>query len=85
MARSGWEPWGIFRKPVEGTVAENLRRWGTGGLRRISDTAPFKDVIVSAPTGRVERAIAAHPSLKPQHFLRQLVRASLPLGLGDCL
>ena len=82
MARSGWEPWGIFRKPVEGTVAENLRRWGTGGLRRISDTAPFKDVIVSAPTGRMERAIAAHPSLKPQDFLRQLVRASLPLGVG---
>jgi DNA modification methylase len=82
MARSGWEPWGMFRKPVEGTVAENLKRWGTGGLRRISPAAPFKDVIVSAPTGRAERAIAAHPSLKPQAFLRQLVRASLPLGIG---
>jgi DNA modification methylase len=82
MARSGWEPWGIFRKPVEGTVAENLKRWGTGGLRRRSDTVPFKDVIVSAPTGRAERAIAAHPSLKPQGFIRQLVRAALPLGLG---
>jgi site-specific DNA-methyltransferase (adenine-specific) len=82
MARSGWEPWGIFRQPLEGTVAENLRRWGTGGLRRVSGTAPFKDVILSAPTGRVERAIAAHPSLKPQGFLRQLVRASLPLGRG---
>lgn len=82
MARSGWEPWGMFRKPLEGTVAENLRRWGTGGLRRVSDTAPFKDVIPSAPTGRAERAIAAHPSLKPQEFLRRLVRASLPLGSG---
>jgi DNA modification methylase len=82
MARSGWEPWGVFRKPIEGTVAENLKRWGTGGLRRVSDTAPFKDVILSAPTGRAERAIAAHPSLKPQEFLRQLVRASLPLGTG---
>jgi DNA modification methylase len=82
MARSGWEPWGIFRKPLEGTVAENLKRWSTGGLRRISDAAPFKDVIKSAPTGRVERAIAKHPSLKPQAFLRQLVRASLPLGVG---
>ncbi len=82
MARSGWEPWGIFRKPLEGTVAENLRRWGTGGLRRVSETAPFRDVIRSAPTGRVERAIARHPSLKPQAFLRQLVRASLPLGVG---
>jgi site-specific DNA-methyltransferase (adenine-specific) len=82
MARSGWEPWGIFRKPLEGTVAENLRRWGTGGLRRVGAAAPFKDVIASAPTGRAERAIAAHPSLKPQGFVRQLVRASLPLGVG---
>jgi len=82
MARSGWEPWGMFRKPLDGTVAENLKRWGTGGLRRVSGAAPFKDVIPSAPTGRAERAIAAHPSLKPQAFLRQLVRASLPLGIG---
>ncbi|HEY4342023.1 MAG TPA: DNA methyltransferase [Steroidobacteraceae bacterium] len=82
MARSGWEPWGIFRKPLEGTVAENLARWGTGGLRRVGANAPFKDVIASAPTGRAERALAAHPSLKPQGFLRQLVRASLPLGAG---
>jgi site-specific DNA-methyltransferase (adenine-specific) len=82
MARSGWEPWGIFRKPLDGTVAENLKRWGTGGLRRLGASAPFKDVIASAPTGRAERALAAHPSLKPQAFLRQLVRASLPLGVG---
>jgi DNA modification methylase len=82
MARSGWEPWGIFRKPPEGTIAQNLKRWGTGGLRRIGAAAPFKDVIASAPTGRAERAIAPHPSLKPQAFLRQLVRASLPLGVG---
>jgi DNA modification methylase len=82
MARSGWEPWGIFRKPLDGTVAENLERWGTGGLRRVSATRPFKDVIVSAPTGRKERGIAPHPSLKPQAFMRQLVRASLPMGTG---
>jgi DNA modification methylase len=85
MARSGWEPWGIFRKPLEGTVAANLKRWGTGGLRRIGAAAPFKDVIASAPTGRAERAIAPHPSLKPQAFLRQIVRASLPLGRGILL
>jgi hypothetical protein len=59
MARSGWEPWGIFRKPLDGTVAVNLERWGTGGLRRVGARAPFKDVIASAPTGRNERAIAA--------------------------
>lgn len=31
MPRSCFEPWGIFRKPLEGTVAENLKEWGTGG------------------------------------------------------
>ena len=82
MARSCWEPWGIFRKPLEGTAAENLRKWGTGGLRRISAAEPFKDVIVCSPTRGLERAIAPHPSLKPQRFLRQIVRAALPLELG---
>jgi site-specific DNA-methyltransferase (adenine-specific) len=33
----------------------------------------------------LEHAIAPHPSLKPQHFLRQIVRASLPLGEGVIL
>ncbi len=83
MPRSGWEPWGLFRKPLsEKTVAANLRRWGTGGLRRLSATEPFRDVIPSAPTHAAEREIAPHPSLKPQRFMRQLARAVLPLGLG---
>lgn len=85
MPRSQWEPWLLFRKPITGTVAENLRTWGTGGFRRISDERPFGDVIRSAPTRSTERAIAPHPSLKPQAFLRQLVRASLPLGEGVVL
>jgi len=82
MPRSCWEPWGIFRKPFEGTVAENLKRFGTGGLRRISDTEPFKDVIPCSPTRKQEKELAPHPSLKPQRFLRKVVRASLPLGIG---
>ena len=82
MARSCWEPWGIFRKPLEGTAAENLRKWGTGGLRRISAEEPFKDVISCSPTRGLEREIAPHPSLKPQRFLRQVVRAVLPLEMG---
>ena len=82
MPRSCWEPWGIFRKPIEGTVAENLRRWGTGGLRRLPGGEPLKDVIPCSPTRGVEKEIAPHPSLKPQRFLRQIVRASLPLGVG---
>ncbi|MBF0307294.1 MAG: site-specific DNA-methyltransferase [Alphaproteobacteria bacterium] len=83
MPRSCWEPWGLFRKPLsEKTVAANLRRWGTGALRRISPAEPFRDVIESAPTRASEREIADHPSLKPQKFMRQVVRAVLPLGVG---
>lgn len=82
MARSCWEPWGIFRKPFNGTAAENLRRWGTGGLRRPAVGEPFKDVIACSPTRGREREIAPHPSLKPQRFMRQIVRAALPLGVG---
>lgn len=85
MPRSCWEPWGLFRKPCEGTVAQNLRNWGTGGLRRKSKEEPFKDVITCSPTRAAERKIAPHPSLKPQRFLRQIVRASLPLGKGVIL
>lgn len=83
MPRSRWEPWGLFRKPLsEPTVATNLRRWGAGGLRRLSEAEPFGDVIASAPTRARERAIAPHPSLKPQRLARALVRGSLPLDLG---
>lgn len=82
MARSCWEPWGMFRKPFDGTVADNLKTWGTGGLRRISDEEPFKDVIVCSPTRGAEKKAAPHPSLKPQRFMRQVVRAVLPLGIG---
>jgi len=85
MPRSSWEPWGLFRKPCEGRVQDNLRKWKTGGLRRISGELPFSDVILSAPTRPEERAISPHPSLKPQSFVRQLVRASLPLGTGVVL
>ena len=85
MPRSSWEPWGLFRKPIEGRVRDNLRKWGTGGLRRISEREPFRDVIECAPARGRERAIAPHPSLKPQRLMRQLVRASLPLGEGVVL
>ena len=85
MPRSGWEPWGLFRKPCEGRVQDNLRKWGTGGLRRVSGKNPFLDVIQSSPARSVERRIAPHPSLKPQAFMRQIVRAALPLGRGVIL
>ena len=85
MPRSAWEPWGLFRKPCEGRVQDNLRKWKTGGLRRESPERPFTDVIACAPTRPAERAIANHPSLKPQAYMRQIVRAALPLAKGIVL
>jgi len=85
MPRSMWEPWLVYRKPIEGRVQDNLRRWNTGGFRRPCADRPFGDVIPSAPTRKTERDLAPHPSLKPQAFLRQLVRAVLPLGKGIVL
>jgi site-specific DNA-methyltransferase (adenine-specific) len=85
MPRSMWEPWVIFRKPLEGRVQDNLRKWKTGGFRRPAEDKPFGDVIASGPTRKNERALAPHPSLKPQAFMRQLVRAVLPLGEGIVL
>jgi site-specific DNA-methyltransferase (adenine-specific) len=84
MPRSCYEPWGILRKPLppKMTVSDCLRLYETGGIRRISSNQPFNDVILSERTPRHERDIAGHPSLKPQSFLRQIVRASLPLGRG---
>jgi hypothetical protein len=85
MPRSMWEPWLIYRKPLEGRAQDNLRKWGTGGFRRPSPQRPFGDVIGSSPTRREERLLAPHPSLKPQAFLRPLVRGVLPLGSGTLL
>jgi site-specific DNA-methyltransferase (adenine-specific) len=85
MPRSMWEPWLVYRRPPEGRIQDNLRKWKTGGFRRPSSARPFGDVIESAPTRSSERALAPHPSLKPQAFLRQIVRAVLPLGEGVIL
>ena len=85
MPRSMWEPWLVFRKPLEGRVQDNLRKWRCGGFRRPEGARPFGDVIRSAPTHKRERALAPHPNLKPQAFLRQLVRGVLPLGEGTVL
>ena len=85
MPRSMWEPWLVFRKQLDGRVQDNLRKWKTGGFRRPEPGKPFGDVIPSAPSRKAERRIAPHPSLKPQAFLRQVVRGVLPLGEGRIL
>lgn len=83
--RSCWEPWLIFRRPCDGLVRDNLRRWRTGALRRPSTHSPFADIITAGPARGDERRIASHPSLKPQLLMRQLVAAALPVGSGVVL
>jgi len=85
LPKACWEPWVIFRKPLKGRIQDNLRRYGTGGLRMLPGGKPFRDLINSRSATKAERQIAPHPSLKPQFFMRQLVRASLPLGRGTIL
>lgn len=85
MPRSMHEPWVVLRAPLEGRVQDNLRKWGTGGFRRPSLDRPFGDVIRSHPTPSAEKRVAPHPSLKPQGFLRQVIRGVLPLGEGVVL
>ena len=76
----------LFRKPIGAkTVAENLRRWKTGGLRRLGPVKPLPDSIPSGRTPDREEAVSDHPCLKPQHFMRIIVRALLPLGEGVVL
>lgn len=82
IPRSAWEPWLIFRKPCQGLVRDNLKKWMTGALRRPAKDNPFRDFIESSPARNPERRFADHPSLKPQAFMRQIVSASLPLGKG---
>lgn len=84
LPRGQYEPWGVFRKPLPKgmTVGECLRRWRTGALRRPREGGEVQDVIRSGRTPKAERAIADHPSLKPQALLRRLVWMALPLGEG---
>src|SRR5207247_541542 len=84
--KGAYEPWMLFRKPIDAkTVAENLRRWKTGALRRLSPDKPLPDAIPSGRTPKCEELISDHPCLKPQHFMRVIVRALLPLGEGNIL
>ena len=94
MPRVYWEPWLLYRKPFEDRLEENLQQWQTGGLRRESSDRPFTDLLEDGKTPKEEREITAdanpesddpHPNVKPQHLMRELVHASLPLKKGVIL
>jgi hypothetical protein len=54
-------------------------------LRRLGPDKPLPDAIMSGRTPDREEAISDHPCLKPQHFMRIIVRSLLPLGEGVVL
>jgi hypothetical protein len=84
--RGAYEPWMLFRKPIaERTVAQNLRKWSTGALRRLNADQPLPDMIPSGKTPFIEESVGNHPTIKPQQWLRILVRSLLPLGKGKIL
>lgn len=94
MPRVYWEPWLLYRKPFNGRLEDNLDEWETGGLRRESEDRPFTDLLTDGKTPKREREITAeanpengdpHPNVKPQHLMRELVHASLPLKRGTIL
>lgn len=87
LPRGSYEPWGILRKPIptKMKVSDCLKEFQTGGLRRLPEGLPFSDLIQSQRTAREERALAPHPSLKPQALLRELVYTVLPVGIGIVL
>src|SRR6266702_1489212 len=74
--KGAYEPWMLFRKPIDAK---------TGALRRLAADKPLPDAIPSGRTPKCEEAISDHPCLKPQHFMRIIVRALLPLGEGTIL
>lgn len=84
LPKGAYEPWALFRKPLPGKmrVGDALREYQTGGLRRLPDDRPFDDMLPSERTPKSERALADHPSLKPQSLMRLLCYVSLPLGEG---
>ena len=94
MPRVWWEPWLLYRKPLDGRLQDNLENWQTGGLRRESDDRPFVDLLEDGKTPKEETEIVkdahpegakAHPNLKPQHLMRELCHGSLPLQEGTIL
>ena len=77
---AGFELRGIIIRLVQ-----TLRRGWAGALRRDPDGTPFPDVILSERTLEREKAIAPHPTLKPQSFMRRIFWAIVPLEEGEIL
>ena len=84
--KGAYEPWMLFRKPIEEkTVAENLRKWKTGGLRgfQLTNLCPIQFPADARLPVRKPYPIT-HASSRNISCV-SLVRALLPLGEGTLL
>src|SRR6266567_2772613 len=85
MPRSGWEPRGGISQTLRGsrpgqlTEMENRRASPHFARHSLLGCNTF---FAHQDRGAINHP---HPSLKPQSFMRQIVRASLPLGEGVVL
>ena len=71
MPKSRYEPWGIFRKPVEGTVAANLRKWKTGGL-----AVRRRSLVRESLSGGAEACDASSPEAATSYAASRPISAS---------
>jgi site-specific DNA-methyltransferase (adenine-specific) len=85
MPRSMWEPWLIFRKPLEGRVRTTCARGAPAASAASRAPAPSADVIASHPTRGRRAAARAAPQPQAAVLPSPLVRAVLPLGAGVVL
>ena len=63
MPRSMWEPWLVFRKPLEGRVQDNLRKWRTGGIQATLSSTSLRGrhPLVADPEGGAGSGAASEP------------------------
>ena len=73
MPRSMWEPWIVFRKPLEGRVQDNLRKWRTVIQATLSPTS-FRGChpLIADPEGGAGSGAASEPEA-----------ASVPPAIGQ--
>ena len=60
MPRSMWEPWILFRKPIEDRVQDNLRKWENGWIPKTVRCVAFRrcDSFSSHPQKRKSHSAA---------------------------
>ena len=88
--KPAWEPVVVARRPLDGTVAENVLRHGCGALNldacRIDGRWPSNLLMDALPSAAIHCAKASaderdgcdHPTVKPLHLMQYLIRLACP-------